>query len=72
MRLWLRDQLWEVEQNFSSLLRVTTSRTEPEISALLPGYAHLQSAQLIWWSRWLLSYGSVLTSDLGRLREVTK
>ncbi|KAK4940104.1 argininosuccinate lyase [Elasticomyces elasticus] len=72
MRLWLRDQLREMEQHLISLLRVTTSRAKSEISALMPGYTHLQRAQPIRWSHWLLSYGSVFTSDLERLREVIK
>jgi argininosuccinate lyase len=72
MRLWLRDQLREIEQHLIALLRVTTSRAASEISALMPGYTHLQRAQPIRWSHWLLSYGSVFTSDLERLREVIK
>ncbi|KAI1617817.1 argininosuccinate lyase [Exophiala viscosa] len=72
MRLWLRDQLREMEQHLISLLRVTTSRAKSEISALMPGYTHLQRAQPIRWSHWLLSYGTVFTSDLERLREVIK
>lgn len=72
MRLWLRDQLREIEQHLISLLRVTTSRAKSEIPALMPGYTHLQRAQPIRWSHWLLSYGSVFTSDLERLREVIK
>ncbi|KAJ9647428.1 argininosuccinate lyase [Exophiala oligosperma] len=72
MRLWLRDQLREMERHLVSLLRVTTSRAQSEISALMPGYTHLQRAQPIRWSHWLLSYGSVFTSDLERLREVIK
>ncbi|KIX10314.1 argininosuccinate lyase [Rhinocladiella mackenziei CBS 650.93] len=72
MRLWLRDQLRDIEQHLIALLRVTTSRAQSEISALMPGYTHLQRAQPIRWSHWLLSYGSVFTSDLERLREVIR
>ena len=72
MRLWLRDQLREIEQHLIALLRVTTSRATSEIAALMPGYTHLQRAQPIRWSHWLLSYGGVFTSDLERLREVIK
>ncbi|KAK5458133.1 argininosuccinate lyase [Exophiala xenobiotica] len=72
MRLWLRDQLREIEQHLISLLRVTTSRAQSEISALMPGYTHLQRAQPIRWSHWLLSYGTVFTADLERLREVIR
>jgi argininosuccinate lyase len=72
MRLWLRDQLRSIEGHLISLLKVTTSRAEQEISALMPGYTHLQRAQPIRWSHWLLSYASLFTSDLERLQEVIK
>ena len=72
MRLWLRDQLRDIEQHLIALLRVTTSRAKSEIPALMPGYTHLQRAQPIRWSHWLLSYGTVFASDLERLREVIK
>ena len=72
MRMWLRDQLREIEKHLIAFLQVTTSRAKSEIAALMPGYTHLQRAQPIRWSQWLMSYGSVLASDLERLREVIK
>jgi argininosuccinate lyase len=38
----------------------------------MPGYTHLQRAQPIRWSHWLLSYGKFLSTDLERLRQVIK
>jgi argininosuccinate lyase len=55
-----------------AFLRVMTSRAKSEIDVLMPGYTHLQRAQPIRWSHWLLSYGAALATDLERLREVTK
>ena len=56
MRLWLVDQLRLLEEHLISLLRVLVSRSKAEISVLMPGYTHLQRAQPIRWSHWLLSY----------------
>ena len=70
MRLWLRDELRKIEQHLVALLRVTCARAKAEIEALMPGYTHLQRAQPIRWSHWLLSYGSFFANDLQRLREV--
>lgn len=36
----------------------------------MPGYTHLQRAQPIRWSHWLMSYGLAFAGDLQRLREV--
>jgi len=71
MRLWLRDQLRLLEEHLTSFLRVLTSRARAEIAALMPGYTHLQRAQPIRWSHWLLSYGTSFQSDLERLRQLT-
>ncbi|KAK5080070.1 argininosuccinate lyase [Exophiala xenobiotica] len=70
MRLWLRDQLRLLEEHLTSFLRVLTSRARAEIAALMPGYTHLQRAQPIRWSHWLLSYGTSFQSDLERLRQL--
>ncbi|PHH78279.1 hypothetical protein CDD82_3135 [Ophiocordyceps australis] len=72
MRLWLRDQLRAVEQHLVSLMRVVTARAESEIDYIMPGYTHLQRAQPIRWSHWLLSYGRAFADDLDRLRQLIK
>ena len=72
MRLWLRDQLLMLEEHLTAFLRVTSSRARSEIDALMPGYTHLQRAQPIRWSHWLLCHATFFTSDLERLRELTK
>ena len=72
MRLWLRDQLRQIEAWLKILLRTTAERAERESDYLLPGYTHLQRAQPIRWSHWLLSHGLAFATDLERLQEVTK
>jgi len=51
-------------------LKVVATRAEKEIDYVMPGYTHLQRAQPIRWSHWMLSYGLAFASDLQRLREV--
>jgi argininosuccinate lyase len=70
MRLWLRKRLEEMEKYLSSLLQVIASRSEAEIDVVMPGYTHLQRAQPVRWSHWLLSYGAALSQDLERLRQL--
>ena len=72
MRLWLRVQLQEIETWLIEFLRVIAARAEHEIEYVMPGYTHLQRAQPIRWSHWLLSYGFAFATDLQRLREVFK
>lgn len=70
MRLWLKEQLEKLEGYLVDMLKVIVSRAEKEIDAVMPGYTHLQRAQPIRWSHWLLMYGSFFASDLQRLREL--
>lgn len=72
MRLWLRDQLKELEAWLKEFLQVTASRAEKEVEYVMPGYTHLQRAQPIRWSHWMLAHGAAFATDLQRLREVIK
>jgi argininosuccinate lyase len=47
-----------------------TERAEKEIDVLMPGYTHLQRAQPIRWSHFLLSHAQAFLSDLLRLRQL--
>jgi len=70
MRLWLRDELEKLEDYLMDMLKVVAARSEKEIDYVMPGYTHLQRAQPIRWSHWMLSYGLAFAADLQRLREV--
>ena len=72
MRMWLRDELRKIEVFLVDFLKVISARAEKEVDYVMPGYTHLQRAQPIRWSHWMLSYGTAFASDLERLREVIK
>lgn len=72
MRLWLRDELRNIESWIEDLIKAMTQRAEIEIEVCMPGYTHLQRAQPIRWSHWLCNYAFAFASDLERLREVIK
>jgi argininosuccinate lyase len=72
MRLWLRDELHKIEGYLVDFLKVTAERASKEIEHVMPGYTHLQRAQPIRWSHWMMSYGFAFASDLKRLRETIK
>jgi len=42
MRLWLLDEVKEVENDLKALIRVLVERAENEKDYILPGYTHLQ------------------------------
>ena len=72
MRMWLRDELGLVEEYLVDLLRAIVERAERDIDHIMPSYTHLQRAQPIRWSHWLLSYATAFQSDLERLRFTKK
>ncbi|KAI4137024.1 MAG: hypothetical protein L6R39_007511 [Caloplaca ligustica] len=70
LRLWVRDKLQEIHRRLESLLQTIVSRADNEIDFIMPGYTHLQRAQPVRWSHWLLSYGFFFAADLHRLENV--
>ncbi|KAI7885610.1 argininosuccinate lyase [Lichtheimia hyalospora FSU 10163] len=70
MRLWLRDEASAILAQLKELISVTVARAEKEIDVLLPGYTHLQRAQPIRWSHFLLSYAWLWHADAERLEQL--
>ncbi|WVQ85437.1 argininosuccinate lyase [Cryptococcus sp. DSM 104549] len=70
MRIWLMQETSIVEGYLKDMLNVMVSRAEKEVDAILPGYTHLQRAQPVRWSHFLLSHAQAFLSDLERLRQL--
>ncbi|XP_022096345.1 argininosuccinate lyase-like [Acanthaster planci] len=71
MRMWLRDEIVLLRQHLLDLITVAVKRAKTEVDVLMPGYTHLQRAQPIRWSHWLLSYAWMFQRDFQRLHELT-
>lgn len=70
LRWWLRNRVDELDGLLVDLLRVALERAAAEIDVLMPGYTHLQPAQPIRWSHWLLSYAWAWQRDRERLADL--
>ncbi|GJN72173.1 argininosuccinate lyase [Purpureocillium lilacinum] len=70
MRMWLRDRIREIDSQLVAFLKVIVTRAESEIDFIMPGYTHLQRAQPVRWSQWLMSHAAAFKQDLERLRQV--
>ncbi|KAH7914979.1 putative argininosuccinate lyase [Hygrophoropsis aurantiaca] len=70
MRLWLLDQVNDIEKSLKGLILVMVGRADEERDALMPGYTHLQRGQPIRWSHFLLSHAFSFRNDLERLQEL--
>ena len=69
-RLWLLGALRAVRGHLRSLIAVAVERAEREADALMPGFTHLQSAQTVRWSHWLLSHAAAWRRDDERLGQL--
>uniref|UniRef100_A0A3B4ZZI7 Argininosuccinate lyase n=1 Tax=Stegastes partitus TaxID=144197 RepID=A0A3B4ZZI7_9TELE len=72
MRLWLRDAIITLTNNTLQLISTMVERAAAEIDVLFPGYTHMQRAQPIRWSHWILSHAVALSRDVERLQEIKR
>lgn len=68
-RLWTMRQLQVLRQDLRTFLRIAAERAEEEVDAIMPGFTHLQPAQTVRWSHWLLSHCAALQRDDERLKD---
>jgi len=71
-RLWLKNEIKILHSLLLELIKAFITRAKVEIDVLMPGYTHMQRAQPIRWSHWLLSYSWALRRDAERLDELSK
>jgi len=70
VRLWLKAQIDQLLKYVRELVKTTVQRAHSELDVLMPGYTHLQPAQAIRWSHWLLSHANTWLRDLERLQQI--
>ncbi len=85
VRLWLKWQIrgqgpgargqasaFDLQLLLSDLIRAAVHRAEAEVDVLMPGYTHVQPAQPVRWSHWLLSHAWAWQRDRERLADLVK
>ena len=70
VRLWLKWQIDALDGALADLIGAAVERAEAEIDVLMPGYTHLQPAQPVRWSHWLLSRAWPWQRDRARLADL--
>ncbi|NXO92393.1 ARLY2 lyase, partial [Certhia brachydactyla] len=72
LKLFMKNSLSIISSHLLGLIETLVERAAKEIDVILPGYTHLQKAQPIRWSQFLLSHAVALTRDSERLGEVKR
>ena len=67
MRLYLLEQIDVLGEALGSLQAAVVDQSDAHIDLLMPGYTHLQPAQPVLFSHWLMSYFWMLQRDRERL-----
>jgi argininosuccinate lyase len=71
-RLYLRDQITRLRQDLARLQRAIVDKAKNHLGLLMPGYTHLQPAQPVRFSHWLLSYYWMFHRDRDRLGDMAR
>jgi len=70
IRLFLLRETGALEETLKDAQRTIVDVAAAHLDALMPGYTHLQPAQPVRFSHWLMSYFWMLERDRGRLRDL--
>lgn len=69
-RLWLRDGIDVLSSRLRDLIETTLTRAEQWAGLAIPGYTHLQRAQVVTFGHHIHAYAEMLLRDLQRLADV--
>lgn len=72
MRLYLLARIPVLRDHVQGLQRAIVDKAEAYLDVIMPGYTHLQPAQPILFSHWLMSFFWMLQRDVERLDDLTK
>jgi len=70
VRLWMREEVWTVQQELLVLIEVMTCHASEHIELLMAGVTHLQPAQPVRYAHWLLSHAAALQRDALRMNDL--
>ena len=70
VRLYMLDEIASLREALVNLQRAIVEKAKAHIEVIMPGYTHLQPAQPVLFSHWLLSYFWMLERDRQRLDEL--
>jgi argininosuccinate lyase len=69
VRLWLRSSSQSLLLHLRNIVLICTHLAETKVDILQAGFTHLQPAQVIRFSHWLLSHTTPLLRDIERLKQ---
>ena len=71
-RMYLKDHLKRVEEGLVGLLKGLLQKAEKEKETIMPGYTHMQKAQVVTFSHYLMAYYYMFKRDRERLQNILR
>lgn len=71
LKLYMKDAISAIDGRLLGFLRTLLRKAEQEKASVMPGYTHLQRAQVVTFGHYLLAYYFMLKRDRQRLRYVS-
>ena len=72
IRLYLRDEINEIISYLDRLTDSLLRQAEKHLGVIMPGYTHLQTAQPVLFSHYMLAYLEMFRRDKGRMEDCLK
>ena len=72
LRLYLMGEIPSLRQRLVELQEAILAQAEQHLDVIMPGYTHLQRAQPVLFSHWLMSFSWMLQRDRERLDDLEK
>lgn len=72
LRLYLLDEMSSLRDALSELQRAIVEKAESHLDVIMPGYTHLQQAQPLLFSHWLMSFFWKFQRDRERLADAAR
>lgn len=72
LRLYLIDECKDLKENLKSLMKAILSKAEEYYEVIIPGFTHLQHAQPVLFSHWIMAYYEMMRFHLDRINDYEK
>ena len=72
LKMWVKEKLAEIVKQIISLQKAIIKKAEENIDVIMPGFTHLQNAQPILFSHYLLSFFEMFERDKQRVKNLNK
>jgi len=72
LRLYLIDECKDLKENLRSLMKAILSKAEEYYEVIIPGFTHLQHAQPVLFSHWIMAYYEMMRFHLDRINDYEK